>query len=174
MAKYESLDNQKKTLNKMWDKTFDNKSEIDNNIKRFEVRFNSKTFLKTIVTIPLQTKLILLDTADTDIVNFDITFIGFPDWVLPYTKVFAKFYTEEGYDVTNDSTIQFDNGRFEHSYWWKELEGGSFLLKYRLDGRLQQTQEFPKPIMTIPLFVDLSLVISNRRIYQSRQHYKTL
>lgn len=184
MAKFESFDNSTQKFQKIWEKNEENKSEIDNNLKRIEVNFNSENFNKKINTIP-----IITDREQDDLDEiFVIDLNDFPEWIINHINVVLVI--ELVGDVNTDTIISSSNdenakvgdivygsGATNGKYWIAKLDENNYKLKVLLDITVRRITDIP-PVgspTTEKLFfnLNLNLVITNPRIYENTNQQKS-
>ena len=174
MAQYESFNNSNNKLQKIWEKNEANTSEIDNNLSKFQVDFNSVNFTKKITTIPIFKEKLVEGLLD-EIVVIDL--FNVPEWIInhiniiPVVSLVGDTNTDTILTTLTDAKVGdivfFSNGR----HWMVQLQVDNYQLKIFLIITVVEVTDVPlegNPT-TNPLSfnLDLNLKIINPRIYET-------
>ena len=176
MGKFESFDNSKNKLQRIWEKNEANTSKIDNNLKKFEVDFKTVNFTKKITTIPIFEEKLVLEGDFDEIVVVDL--INIPEWILNHINIIPIvslvgdtntdiIITIPGTEVKEGDIQFFTNGK----HWIAKLENNNYQLKIFLDIRVNKITEVPDigspKTQDLDFNLDLNLKIINPRIYEN-------
>ncbi len=182
MAKYESFNNSTNKFEKIWERNETNTSEINNNLSKFQLDFNSINFNKKITTIPILKNVFIEDFID-EIVTIDLNNI--PEWIinhiniLPIVSPIGDINTDV---VTTDtSNLQVGNLLFNSvsKHWIAKLVDNNYILKIQLFMGVALVTSVDVPEEgnftgePISFNLDLSLKIINPRIYEKVNIHKT-
>jgi len=167
---------QKKQLRKEWNSV----SENDNDTNKLKIislpAFNSQLNKKT-NTIPLLEK---YDIATASSIVVERTFTDFPEWAISSSKLVSVFYSENGLTIgtiplpgvpSDPFNPPLESFTFKAQDIWKKLDD-DYLLRVEVNGSFRQGTVW-YDLKTMPLYVDLSLVIFNERVFHEIQHNKT-
>lgn len=184
---YESFNNSKIRFQKIWEKSEDNLTNI-NDVPLIKLDFNSINFNKKIVTIPIVTdKLFNLFTEDIQTILLE----NFPEWVINMIEVNCIYTIEDAFTafpIVDNFQEASDNGtlkvedisivRQEFNYWFNNVDNVNYNLKIFLSGIVRQISELRPNMLpaflqiNVPLFVTISLKIVNQRIYETMNSHK--
>lgn len=182
MTQFESFDNSNKKFQKIWEQNEENTSEIENNLKKFEIDFNSVNFAKKVTTISIF-KDRLVETFLDEIAVIDL--INIPEWlinhinIIPIVSPIGDINTDT---VTNDlSNLKIGDIIFISisKHWIAKLDENNYQLKIRLfiNPRTVVSVDIPEEgnfnTEVMPFKFDLSLKIINPRIYENTNIHKT-
>lgn len=179
---YESFDNNKNKLQKVWEKTQDNTSQIRNEIKVVETPFLSQTNLKYVNIVTLYENVIF----DPNI-QYSVFLPNFPDWAVAFTRPSIVYRTPSAYDITKEVTSffqEFGQGNLVDGMlmttsinsrtWWTKVSGG-WNFTIRPDVVVQQAQDVTESSFSgvaLDLRFDVKLYIINERMYHAIQSGK--
>lgn len=179
---YESFDNSKNKLQKVWEKTQDNTSQIRNEIKVVETPFLSQTNLKYVNIVSAYENVIF----DPNI-QYSVFLPNFPDWAVNFTRPSIVYRTPTAYDMTKEITSfaqEFSQGTLVEGMiqtvhinsrtWWTKVTGG-WNFTIRPDVVVQVAQNVtPFAFQGVPLNLtfDVKLYIINERMYHAIQSGK--
>lgn len=161
----------KQKIRYLYEEISNNEQDIDK-ISKIIVSPNSVTFN------PISHEIVLLQNQSlfdfTGLLNdkvVEYTLNNFPEWAFPFVNVISTIYTDADYEIQKGFTIPAT----QTFTWlvtptWVEIENGYKLIVF-FAGDLDQL--INGDIQELPLFFDLSLIITNKRAWNVIQHNKT-
>jgi len=168
---------QKRKLENEWNSVSDNDNNA-NDLKIITLPSTNAAFNKKTTTITLLDK---FDTLNEGVSALSIkqTFEDLPEWVISSSYLVPVFYTESGFSFEEINLPGFSVPLpdptqifiWEVDHMWKKIEN-NYILQVDIGGILFQGP-MAYSLVQIPLFIDLSLVVFNKRILHEIQHNKT-
>ena len=174
---YQNFNNSKQKIQKNWERSEDNENNLKD-IPLITLDFNSISFNKKLINIPIITNKLLVDEV------FDATetilLENFPTWAINMIEPTVIYTLEDGFTsgiIHNQFTVgdpSFKVGDVfialqKFKYWFNHIDQSNFLLKVFYTISIKQvTIVEPPNIFTapVPTFITLSLKIINQRLYE--------
>ena len=180
MAKYKSFITSKNKLEKIWDQSQDNTDEINENIQKISIDFNSVTISKKVNIFTL------LDNAlvtSNNYANYQFEFSNFPDWAVNFARPLIFYTLDSAYNIEQEKdefvTGEVEIGDFQviyqivHTWWIKE--GDLWRFNVLSDGNpraIVTTSPFGYSAQSIPSYITIKLYILNEKNYNEIQSGK--
>lgn len=185
---YQSFQNSKQKIQKTWEQNETNTSEIDNNLSKFQVKFDSIQFNKKITTIKLIDNEIFASNADIPTLSVELN--NFPEFIINHINILPivelvgdanddtifRIFSSESIGIVKVGDLAFDN--FTTSTMYK-LSGNNYLLKIdpgftvRTIVAVNEPPQTPFESEETPFRLNLSLKIMNPQIYEKTNIHKT-
>lgn len=180
MADYQSFSNSIKKLQKIWNKNEANTSEIDNNLSKLQLNFDSINFSKKITTIPVLTDYYVSTFLVSETIVIDLNNI--PDWlvnhinIVPIVSIIGDINTDNVLTNLSQSPSNIGDISFfsDTNYWIVKISENNYQLKITFTLIVTQATSITPPESDIlPFNLNLSLKIINPRIYENTNIHKT-
>lgn len=185
MTQHQSFQNTKQKFRRTWEQSDDNKQKIKKDIRKIRPFYNSATYTKSFVKLPVLDNILL--NYNFSGTKYEITFENFPDWAIHDSNFQAYFYLNDGYDVSvtadnsseanTDGAIVFHEDNYIHHWWQKQ--GNNWILNILIKVRIQQVEirdlgggVISKSANNLPFYINANIYYRNERVINEIQSRK--
>lgn len=184
MANYESFGKARRKIEKAFEKTRLNLSEVKNqNIQKFQEKYKSENHYKPVTIIPIVSNY----TVDTPGQQVTVDLLDFPEWAINMARPSVVLYFDSAiqpHEEVDSFFTAFANGtltdgtlsiiRWNISHWFTKQDGlYKFTVRFDLNPRIATgVSEFGFGSTAVPTYANVSLYILNERNYNDLQSGK--